>query len=267
MNINIAYYHDDPYKFTFGFHAIPQKHYYEKGVYIKGGGQSLSDALCDIIREGGGEIRLSSDVKKIMVENGKAKGVIYHDKKSKEDVIELTDGNIIANCDPKIVYEELIDSKIEEYEGMKNLPISCSLLSIYMILNKNISNIYKDIDYATFITEKNIIDAPLKEFSVRKYDIEDRDFAFVNYSKIDSGLNDGDRHFATMTTISYIDEWENLSPQEYKNRKAKIVDTAINRLEKFYPGIKKYIEYAECATPKTIKRYTKATEGDRKSVV
>ncbi|GAB0173826.1 hypothetical protein NHP164001_18480 [Helicobacter trogontum] len=107
LNINISYYHHNPFKFIWSYHAIAQSNYYNKGVYIKGGSQKLSDTLNDIITQNDGEVRANADVVEILLENKKAKGVKYIDKKSKEE-IEIYADTIIANRDPHIVYIKLL---------------------------------------------------------------------------------------------------------------------------------------------------------------
>ncbi|PAF42915.1 NAD(P)/FAD-dependent oxidoreductase [Helicobacter sp. 11S03491-1] len=264
LNINISYYHHDPYKLIWSFHAIPQKHYYQQGVYIKGGSQSLSDALSNIITQSGGEVRTNCDVHTILTENNNASGVVYTDKKIKEN-ITLRAPKIIANCDPSIVYKSLLDKTIDTTLDTKiteNFSLSTSLVSIYLIFDKNISELYPNMNYNTFITDDETLDASFKDSKIIDTPIESRALAFVNYSKIDNGLsNRKDRHLGVLALYSNFEEWDKLDKWEYKEKKDWLLSEALKRLENAFPGINTHCIHAELATPKTIARYTKTRKG------
>ena len=216
LNINISYYHHNPFKFIWSYHAIAQNNYYNKGVYIKGGSQKLSDTLSEIVRENGGEVRADSDVVEILCDDKSAKGVKYIDKKTKEEIVVYAD-TIIANCDPHIVYTKLLKNLTpSEYKKDSRLTedfrLTSSLISLYMIFDKNLSELYPNMDYSTFLVDEKYFNRPFDETCADSANtpIECRDFAFVNYSKIDSGLSDrDDRYLCVGAVYSYYEEWDN----------------------------------------------------------
>ena len=270
LNINMAYYHCDAWRFNWNFHAIAQANYYHQGVYIKGGSQSLSDALAEIIKENGGEVRARCDVKKILLADKKAVGVAFVDNTNSDSkakgVQELFAEKIVANCDPRIVYEELLDSKVSRADSKltQNFTAKTSLLSVYMVFDTNLSKKFKDMDYSTFCIDKEYFDKPFDREgeNMLAQDIEKRGFVFVNYSKIDSGLSEReDRYFGVITALSSYEEWENLSKEEYKAKKERAKKAFESRLEAFFPGIMEHCIHSEFATPKTIERYTRAKKG------
>ncbi|MEI0607672.1 NAD(P)/FAD-dependent oxidoreductase [Brachyspira pulli] len=263
LNINITYYHDNPYEFTWYYHACAQGGYYNQACFIKGGSQKLSDALADIIRENGGEVRVSSEVKKINVKGNIAEGVTYFDKKTKQEVTVNAD-YVIANAAPKVVYDELLPKGYED-KRINKLKNSVSLYTVYIIFKKKFKELYPNNAYSTFISTEKMLNTPFKEDAKgqRRIPVEDRNFVFVDYSTIDSGLvEEGDeRSFAVLTGPSYLDEWKDLSDEEYKAKKKELAEKLIDRAEQHYPGFRDNIEYYEVATPKTIKRYIKTPEG------
>lgn len=266
LNINISYYHHNPFKFIWSYHAVPQKHYYEQGVYIKGGSQKLSDTLADIVRENGGNVLVNADVVQIVLDNKTATGVIYQDKKSKQQ-IDIYAQHIIANCDPYIVYTQLLNLKNTQYQKDYNLTkdfaITSSLISLYMVFDRNISEIYPHMDYANFIVESRYFDMPFdeKHSDLANIPLSMRDIAFVNYSKIDSGLSErNDRFLGVGAVYSSYEEWD-LDKESYKIQKNKIIQSLITRLEVVYPGIMQYCIHYELSTPKTIERYTRTRKG------
>lgn len=265
LNINLSYYHHDPKSFIWSFHAIPQKHYYDQGVYVKGGSQSISDALVEVIVENGGEVRAKSDVLEILSEGSKAIGVRYFDSVNK--IQENVYGeNIIANCDPAIVYRELLGGKginlDAEIKKDESKPIATSLVSAYLIYDKNISELYPNMDYSTFIMQDKVYQAPFEQSNVYDLEIKDRPLAFINYSKIENGLSQkDDRHLGVVALASHMQEWENLNDEEYKEKKAVVLDEILKILDQQFPNLSSHMIHAELATPKTIRRYTRTREG------
>ncbi|WP_104696809.1 MULTISPECIES: phytoene desaturase family protein [unclassified Helicobacter] len=263
LNINLVYYHYDPYKFIWSYHAIPQKGYYTQGMYVKGGSQALSNGFASIITENGGEVRAKADVTKILLDGNKAVGVRYFDKNTKEEV-EVYADKIVANCDPMIVYSELLPqdrSYEKDLRLTRDFETETSLLSIYMIFEKNLSEIYPDMDYSTFILDDKELNKDFKDSSYAKLDYKDMGFVFVNYSKIDSGLSDrDDRFLGVITTFARYDDW-NLEKEEYKAKKEELKAFFEKRLEETFPGIMQYCIHSELATPKTIQRYIRTRKG------
>lgn len=263
LDINLGYYHDNPYEFSWFYHSYAQSAYYNTSAYIKGGGQSLSDALADVILENNGEIKVNCDVGKILVDNNKAIGVEYYDKKSKENIQVLAD-KVISNSAPYNVYNQLLPKGFED-KKISNLKNSVSCCSLYIIFKKKFSKVYKGGTYSTMITSDEMMNAPFKDKakSVKSIPIENRNISFIDYSIVDSGLTEegDDRSFGVATFSSYLDEWDHLSTEEYKEKKKLITENILNRLDKHFPNIKDNIEYCEFSTPKTIKRYIKTPEG------
>lgn len=262
LNINLAYYHYDSFKFNWNYHSVAQTNYYNQGVYIKGGSQSLSDALASIIKENNGDVKTRADVKEILLDKNKAVGVLYKDLKDK-NLKKILAKNVVANCDPRIVYEELLKTNTK-LQVKKNFEAKTSLLSVYMIFDTNLSQKFKSMDYSTFCVDKEYFDKPFDQNSedMLALDIEKRIFVFVNYSKIDSGLSDrDDRYLGVITTISSYEEWDNLDENEYKAKKERVKKALEKRLDEFFPSIMSYCIHSELATPKTIQRYTRTKKG------
>ena len=71
--------------------------------YPKGGYQKLSNAMAEIVREYGGEVKTKTKVEEIVVDDNKAVGV------RTSDGDEYSAGNIVSNADTKRTFLELID--------------------------------------------------------------------------------------------------------------------------------------------------------------
>lgn len=264
LNINIVYYHHDPYKFIWSYHAIPQNNYYVQGMYVKGGSQALSDGIASVITDAGGEVRTKADVTDILLDGNKAVGVRYLDKKSKESV-EVYADKIIANCDPATVYHKMLPQDRDYSKDLnltKNCEITTSLISIYMVFNKKPNEIYPDMDYSTFICNPENFKKDFKDADCINTSYEDIDFVFVNYSRVDSGLSDReDRHLGVITTYGKYEDWDGLDKEAYKAKKAEVQKILEDRLWEAFPKLKEHLEHSELATPKTIERYIRTQKG------
>jgi phytoene dehydrogenase-like protein len=68
----------------------------------------------------------------------------------------------------------------------------------------------------------------------------------------------GKERFAVVSsTNANWSDWANLNEQEYEASKNDLVETTLNALEKYVPGLRDMIEHAEAATPRTFQHYTK----------
>ncbi len=254
LNSNLGYYHDNPYELSLIYHSIAQYSYYNGGSwFIKGGSQNLSNALADIIRENGGEVITKANVIGLKTENKTISKVIYEKKKEK---FEISSDTVIANTSPFQIYS-MVDKKFYD-KKIDKLEIAPSLFTIYLGFNKNLKNIYPNNSYSTIFIEdiKN-----QKELNAKNKSLENRAFIFVDYSKIDSGLTPIDKSFGVLCGIDYIEDWKNLTNDEYKAKKERIKNRFLDRLESHYPNIKNYIEFSEFATAKTVNRYTLSDKG------
>jgi phytoene dehydrogenase-like protein len=56
-------------------------------------------------------------------------------------------------------------------------------------------------------------------------------------------------------------DWKNLSDEQYKLEKARLIEESITSLERFIPDVRAKIDWMEAATPRTIEYYTKHWAG------
>lgn len=104
------------------------------GVYhTKGGLSAISEAMEKIVIEAGAEVRLSTPVKEVLVENGVAKGVLLEDG-SKVEADEVVLGSDFAYSMDKLVSA----GTLRKYspENLKKMEYSCSTFMIYLGVKK-----------------------------------------------------------------------------------------------------------------------------------
>lgn len=262
LQANLQYYHDDPYSMALVYFSAAQASYFHGGGhFIKGGSQKLSDYLAKIITDNNGEVCLGNSVEKILMKEEKAIGVEYQKTFGQnKEVKQIFAESIIANTAlPNIISLLPKENQKPLEQKIKNLEKACSLISIYIGFKKEIKYLGNK-HYSTFIFDESI-KTQKDMLENHKGDFGKRNFVFVDYSQIDSGLASEGKSFGVICTVDYLSDWENLSKEEYKKKKEDVAKILFTRLEEVIPGITNEIEYYEVGTSKTIERYTKNLGG------
>jgi len=247
LNTNVQYYNDTPDTLSFLLHSVAQNSYYSGGGwFIKGGSQKLSDHLAKVIIDNGGEI-----ITKANVIECDSSYVTYLRKKEK---ITIHTDTIISNISPAQTY------KLFQKEYKESKEIADSLLTIYIGFSKSLKEVYGKKSYSNFIFDE--IDSVNSYNTMLKKDITDRGFVFVDYSQVDSGLTkESSKSFGVVCLSDFIEEWQDLDEDAYKNKKQNLINKALSKLEMYYPNIKELVEYTEVGTSKTVNRYIKTPKG------
>ena len=248
LNANVQYYNDSPDTLSFLLHAVAQYSYFKGGGYfIKGGSGRLSEHLADVIRQNGGEVLTSTTVVKADL-----KAIEYINKKERH-VLEHYE--LISNLSPQQTYKLYCLPYIEKK------PLGNSLLTIYLGFSQNLKEVYGERAYSNFIFDEL---ASVDDFNkMSKKDVLDKQaFTFVDYSQVDSALTkDATKSFGVITMIDEIADWESLTQEQYEEKKEKLIEISVQKLEKYYPNISNLIEYSEVGTAKTVKSYIKTPNG------
>ncbi len=248
LNTNVQYYNDSPDTLSFLLHAVAQHSYFKGGGYfIKGGSGKLSDYLADVVRQHGGEVYTSTTVRKADLN-----AVEYLYKKERHT---LEHDELISNISPQQTYE------LYSLPYIEKKPLGNSLLTIYLGFSQNLKEVYGERAYSNFIFDEL---ASMDDFNImsKKDILEKEAFTFVDYSQVDSALTqDENKSFGVVTMMDEIAEWEGLTPEQYQEKKEKLIELTLQRLETYYPNISNLIEYSEVGTAKTVKRYIKTPNG------
>ena len=87
--------------------------------------------------------------------------------------------------------------------------------------------------------------------------VTSRTYSFY-YPRTRPGL---DRHFVVASTNANYSDWAGLSPDDYQAGKRELIETTLDAAEKYVPGIRQKVDWAEAATPLTFERYTLHLDG------
>ena len=224
-------------------YGIVFSNFMSKGVYTFKGGTDLMIEMMKIeLKKNGVDVRTSCKVERVLLENGAVAGAVLNGEEVKCRAM-LSNGNILSTIHEWVGDEHFSPEYIEAANHTRLNKSSCQ---VYIGLKPGES--FDFIGDLLFTSTHPVFDP---EKIVSK-DITSRTFS-VYYPEIRPGSTD----YTVVASMNadYAD-WCNLSDEEYKTEKQKMIDETIIALDKYIPGIADKIDYTEAATPRTFKRYT-----------
>ncbi len=259
---NLGYFHDDPYSLSLRYFSVAEGSYFHgRANFIRGGSQVLSNRLVDIIRQHGGKVLLHHQVNSLTFENGKITAASFTNSLDHSGtVIEAMADQFLAGAAlPEI--NNLISHNISEEisKEINKQPVGASLLTVYYGFSKPLFDLGSRY-YSTFVFDESVRTLhDIKKNNRAGFD--KRGFTFVDYSQVNSDLAPKGKSVGAICCIDYLDDWEGLTREEYKKKKAEAQEQLTARLEKLVPGLRSAIAHIETGTARTVKRYTKNTGG------
>ncbi len=212
--------------------------------YLIGGSLPLVSRMAARYRAGGGRLTLGRQVKKILVENDTAAGVILVDgtKILADHVISAADGHTT-------LYEMLagmyLTREIEEAYG--TWPLFSPLVKVSFGIDKEITT---DYPLQTYLEAGKNIGATSVTAG----------YSIMNYS-FDPTMAPVGKTVIVLRYESPWALWKDLAGEAYAAEKKQIEQDAVAILEKRLPGITRHIEVIDIATPQTGVRHTGVWQG------
>ncbi|MFQ5673901.1 MAG: phytoene desaturase family protein [Nitrospinales bacterium] len=235
---------DDP-AITYG---IVFSNFMDKGVYtFRGGTDVLIRKMKNELLKNGVDIRNHCLVEKILIDNKTVKGVRVNGQVVKSDSV-LSNSNLLATINTLAGTENFSPEFIEEVRKVRLNNSSCQ---VYLGIRKG-----ETIDYVGDLLFTSVAG----EFDAKAIcgkNVTSRTFSFY-YPEIRPGSN---RYSIVSSTNANYEDWASLSETEYRAAKDHLIETTLDILEKYVPGVRKKVDYREAATPKTFKRYTRHLHG------
>ncbi|MDI6849381.1 MAG: NAD(P)/FAD-dependent oxidoreductase [Candidatus Saccharicenans sp.] len=229
--------------------------------YPSWGTHELSDKLAAVIREAGGELYFGLSVKKIVVENGLARGVITEDN-------SLVGADwVVCNADYKTTFLELVEPEAvgkDFHDKIRTIPYTASELCLYLGLNP------ARCDFSR-MRATHLFYSPGKKQGVRtgtdELNLENGEIEICRWSDneprqapvgriglvLKAGLDY--KHFARFRT------GEKKRVPEYKAHKTALALKLVKLAEEVLPGLSEAIELMEVATPLTYQDWGHRFEG------
>jgi all-trans-retinol 13,14-reductase len=248
-------------------HAGITHHYLDGGYYPLGGAFTLPRAFVRALKCAGGEIRLQSRVKRIMLEGRMVIGVELDGGE------EIRAGVVISNADPEITFGQLIGKdrlspRLKRKVESVNYSTSC--LSLFFATDMDLRGAGLDSGNFWFYEHEDVD----KIYSDGLTDAVLRDetppgmFLTVTTLKDPSKMHSGHHTCESFAFVGYeaFEKWAKTKygarPSDYDAMKEDLAWRMVRGLEKRIPGLSKHIVYYSLGTPLTNEHYLNATRGN-----
>jgi phytoene dehydrogenase-like protein len=239
--------------------------YFLNGAYYpKKGSQTVPNAFVDVINQNNGELILNCEVSSILVENGRAVGILT----KKGD--KLLGKNIVSNVNPKTTFSILIKKDISPVKFSKkisNMEITSSIFSIHIGLDENFSLKAENKDDLEIILSNTYDPDEDYQWSLNG-EVEKASIGIALRPNVPSSTEQTKKYRLGIVQPQSYNYWRKYETDynsgnkiEYNQEKERIAKILIDRAEKVIPGISKHISILDVATPLTLKRYTGNPDG------
>ena len=243
-----------PARASFMMHASVVKHYFGGGNYPVGGSWRIADSIVAVIRAGGGEVFTHARVQQILIENGRASGVL------------LANGNtvrsdaVVSAAGATITFEQLLPQAEQERfaypKKLAKVRPSGAHLCLYAGFKGSAASlglprtnlwVYPSIDHegnvARFAAD---LDAP---------------FAMLYISFPSAKNPDWDSRYPDKSTVEVLTlgSWDKFAPwagsrwhkrgADYEALKARLQQRLLDALFEQMPQLREALVFAELSTP------------------
>lgn len=230
--------------------------------YPRGGYERMADAFAETFVKLGGELILKTEVRKIVIKNGKASGVELQKGKFIESNL------VVSNGDTKRTFLNLIERQSLKAEVVKRIELAeCSATGLVVHLGLKMNLDDQDLNYGSIFVNDDYNNEESFRASKRG-EISYKNFGISVPSLHDSSLAPEGCHSLDILLIpvpyQFKDRWltENGRRTEaYRKLKEEIANKLIASAEKVIPNLSKNVLVKDIATPLTYERYTFASEG------
>lgn len=235
---------DDP-AITYG---IVFSNFMSKGVYIfQGGTDKLIRLMKQELEHHGVDLRKQVEVDRIIVEDGRARGVAANGRRVSADAV-LSNANLKTTIARFVGYEHFTEAFAAEARAVRLNNSSCQ---VYIGIRKGESIPY--IGDLLFTS----VDRELDSEALCAKQVTSRTFSMY-YPDIRPG---SDRYAIVSSTNANWADWAHLSREAYERDKGRLIETTLAALEKYLPGVRSKIDHVEASTPVTFHYYTKQARG------
>jgi phytoene dehydrogenase-like protein len=231
-------------------YGIVFSNFMNKGVFIyEGGTDDLVARMKKELQANGVDIRINCGVDRVHVEDGKVSAVETHGRRIGCRAV-VSNANLRTTILKMIGPEKLDRDYVDQTEAVR---LNNSSTQVYMALKpgEEIDESSGDL-FFTSTAEEFRTDLLLSR------DITSRTFSFY-YPR--TRPEKKERFAIVSSTNANWSDWADLNEQDYEASKKDLVETTVDALEKYIPGIRNKIDRAEAATPRTFNHYTQHEMG------
>jgi len=222
-------------------------YYFKGGHYPLGGSGAFTDALVEAIEQRGGEVHLKTKVSRILIEQGRAAGIVLGDGRT------IRSTAVVSNADLKRTFLQLVEANHLPADFRKRIAAAEPANSAF--------SVHLGLDFDPDIRPAVHVDQPIG-------------VGLAMMSKLDPSAAPAGH--STLMLISIMphaaaqgwfppqgaEDWKDWRrSDEYEARKQNLGDAMIVAAEAVIPDLKSHIVYRTDASPVTYARYDWASSG------
>ena len=257
------------------FHAAIVNHFFHGPGYPRGGGQAISDKLAARIEELGGTIHLRQTVQRIVMEDGRAVGLVTEPRRGEGH--EVRARAVLSNADVKATLFDLV--------GRQHLPkkyaktaqawtYPAGLFLTCLGVQADLSELGMRASNYWLLDDWDLEAAYKRGREARAYEPQG---AYITSASLKDPETpghapEGIHNVEVMTLFPSEPEfwgfdgpnseaWRYRRDEQYSELKAQIEDRLIGRLDGLFPGAGDSVVFRESASPLSHIRYTRAGAG------
>jgi all-trans-retinol 13,14-reductase len=257
-----------PSQSSFAIHAAVALHYMNGGFYPVGGSEEIFNTISPSIIKAGGKTIISAHVKEIIVENGKAVGVLMADGK------KITADIIVSGVGVHLTFQQLLNSeaqkKIKFLEDAKNIPASYGHFSLYIGLKHTAEEL--QLPKANYWIYPNgthhdeAIDKYLKDYKA-EFPVVYISFPSAKNPKFEEKYpGRATIEIISVANYDWFTQWENTGwkkrGDDYEAFKEEIAQRLLAHLYKVEPQVEGKIDVYELSTPLSTKKFCNYQRGE-----
>ncbi len=244
-------------------HANTVSHYAGGGYYPRGGGQSIANALVGQLQRRGGEVRLSTEVQTIVVEGGRAVGVVL------EDGERIDAETIISNADPEVTFNRLVGEENLSpalRERVRNTTYSLSSVILFAATDLDLRAMGLDSGNYWYFARPDL-EGILNDCAETLPDPFESLFLCVPTLKDPSLRSDGLHTIEVVAMAPYgpFEEWSQTRwrhrGEAYEELKADLEARILAQVERIIPGLRDHLLFSDVSTPLTNAHFCRSTRG------
>lgn len=252
---NVTFYHDNPYELSLIQYMISQLAYFLGGCFfIEGGSQNFSNYLRKTVESAGGEVKTLREVFKFETQGGRITKV--HSRKVVGELEEYcSEADVVFVNAPLPNVAEWLEDNSEWAEKEKTKSehgLSVSSTTLNMGLTQPLRN-FGNTEYMTLF-----VDGKKNQLDVNAYHGA---LGVLDYNIVPTKLCPEGRFMCEAIYIDDMARWDLISAEEYPRYKELVTQHVLGKMENYYPGIKKSLDFVEIGTPRTNSRYVRTPRG------
>ncbi len=258
-----------PSRVPFIMHAPVAGHYIDGAYYPRGGAGTIPNALIEGLRKAGGDVRLSTEVEKILIEKKGSRRRAIGVRLARGT--ELRAGRVISNATPHITYDRLVGREHLSLRLRRKLDrtrYSMAALTLFLATDLDLASMGMDSGNYWYVPDH---DLELIYARARNPDTVNDPLPAIFFgitSIKDPSSFKGGHHtieavrFITYEAFSaYAGSTSGRRPEGYASLKDKLTAAMLRSLERIIPQIGDHVIFCEMGTPLTSDHFVRSTRG------